>query len=55
MPTSKSTLTCDLSQVNYGEQDNYWVGYVKSRIIVPKHINKVVQEIINKWKELNDK
>lgn len=55
MPTSKSTLTCDLSQVNYGDQDNYWVGYVKSRIIVPKHINKVVQEIINKWKELNDK
>ena len=55
MPTSKSTLTCDLSQVNYGEQDNYWVGYVKSRIIVPKHINKVVQEMINKWKELNDK
>ena len=55
MPTSKSILTCDLSQVNYGDQDNYWVGYVKSRIIVPKHINKVVQEIINKWKELNDK
>lgn len=55
MPTSKSTLICDLSQVNYGNQDNYWVGYVKSRIIVPKHINKVVQEIINKWKELNDK
>ena len=55
MPTSKSTLTCDLSQVNYGDQDNYWVGYVKSRIIVPKHINKVVQEIINKWKELNEK
>ena len=55
MPTSKSTLICDLSQVNYGDQDNYWVGYVKSRIIVPKHINKVVQEIINKWKELNDK
>lgn len=55
MPTSKSTLTCDLSQVNYGDQDNYWVGYVKSRIIVPKHINKIVQEIINKWKELNDK
>lgn len=55
MSISKSTLICDLSQVQYGNQDNYWVGYVDSGIIVPKHVNKVVQEIIDKWKELNNK